>query len=71
MSNRFYVHRFSKVIEELVIQYGLTVYISDEGLDPGFEPHEIDTLQSVADILKVKMNKKSSDGLTILHFKKN
>lgn len=70
MVNRFYVHRISKFIDELVLTAGLTVSISDEGVDPPFHQSQIDAAKSLCESMGVRMVHETANGANVLTFRK-
>ena len=70
MVNQFYVHRLSKLLDELVITAGLTVSISDQGVEPPLQQSQIDATKSLAEALGVEMFHKQTDGVNILSFRR-
>ncbi len=70
MVNRFYVHRISKLLDELVLTAGMTVSISDEGVEPPLQPQQIEAARSLAASMGVDMVHENTGGANILSFKK-
>lgn len=70
MVNRFYVHRISKLLDELVLTAGMTVSISDEGVEPCLQSAQIDAAKSLADAMGVEMSHDNANGVNILRFRR-
>ena len=70
MVNRFYVHRISKLIDELVLGAGLTVSISDDGLDPPFQHSQIEAAKNLCESMGVRMSHDTANGVNVLTFRK-
>jgi hypothetical protein len=55
MGTVFYIHRLSKLIDEMVRDLGLTLTLSDEKSDVKLAPH-IDNMRHLANGLGIKMD---------------
>jgi hypothetical protein len=67
MSRVLYVHRISKMLEELVRDLGMTVVLSDRTTQINLGVYA-DTLVGIANDLGIKASKRTDDGKTTIEF---
>jgi hypothetical protein len=64
MSNTFYTHRLTKLIEEFVLGAGMTVHISDESSTVKLKDH-VTAMKTVAEASGANFSHRTDDGVTI------
>jgi hypothetical protein len=68
MGTIFYVHRLSKMIDEIVRELGLTLTLSDETGDVKLAP-QLENMKQLAAVLGVKMRHQAqADGSLVVTF---
>ena len=70
MGTVFYIHRVSKLIDEMVRDLGLTLTLSDEKSDVKLAPH-VENMRNLANSVGVRLDmSEQPNGVTVVTFRR-